>query len=109
MRTDSSSERMLIIEDDPTTGLLLEDLFELSGYEVDWALDGPQALQLMTRLPAYDIVLLDVMLPQKSGFDVLREARRAGVDSPVIVCLGVKVFGCLGFLNTPVRCVRMAG
>ena len=76
---------MLIIEDDPTTGLLLEDLFELNGYEVDWALDGPQALQLMTRLPAYDIVLLDVMLPQKSGFDVLREARRAGVDSPVIV------------------------
>ncbi len=85
MRTDSSSERMLIIEDDPTTGLLLEDLFELNGYEVDRALDGPQALQLMTMLPAYDIVLLDVMLPQKSGFDVLREARRAGVDSPVIV------------------------
>ena len=85
MRTDSSSERILIIEDDPTTGLVLEDLFELNGYEVDRAHDGPQALQLMTMLPAYDIVLLDVMLPQKSGFDVLREARRAGVDSPVIV------------------------
>lgn len=85
MRTDSPSERMLIIEDDPTTGLVLEDLFELNGYDVDRALDGPQALQLMTMLPAYDIVLLDVMLPQKSGFDVLREARRAGVDSPVIV------------------------
>ena len=85
MRIDSSPERMLIIEDDPTTGLVLEDLFEMSGYEVDRALDGPQALQLMTMLPAYDIVLLDVMLPQKSGFDVLREARRAGVDSPVIV------------------------
>lgn len=85
MRTDAPPERMLIIEDDPATGLILEDLFELNGYDVDRALDGPQALQLMTTLPAYDIVLLDVMLPQKSGFDVLREARRAGVDSPVIV------------------------
>ena len=85
MRTDVLTERILIIEDDPATGLMLEDLFELVGFEVDRAIDGPQALQLMTRLPAYDLVLLDVMLPQKSGFDVLREARRAGVDSPVIV------------------------
>ena len=85
MRTDVMTERILIIEDDPITGLMLEDLFELSGFDVDRAIDGPQALQLMTTLPAYDIVLLDVMLPQKSGFDVLREARRAGVDSPVIV------------------------
>ena len=85
MRTDVMTERILIIEDDPATGLMLEDLFELNGFEVDRAIDGPQALQLMTTLPAYDIVLLDVMLPQKSGFDVLREARRAGVDSPVIV------------------------
>jgi len=85
MRTNHLAERILIIEDDPTTGLMLEDLFELNGYEVDRATDGPQALQLMTTLPAYDVVLLDVMLPKKSGFDVLREARRAGVDSPVIV------------------------
>ena len=85
MRTDVLTDRILIIEDDPATGLMLEDLFELNGFEVDRAVDGPQALQLMTTLPAYDIVLLDVMLPQKSGFDVLREARRAGVDSPVIV------------------------
>lgn len=85
MHTMQSADRILIIEDDPTTGLMLEDLFELSGFEVDRATDGPEALQLMTTLPAYDIVLLDVMLPKKSGFDVLREARRAGVDSPVIV------------------------
>ncbi len=85
MSTDVLTERILIIEDDPATGLMLEDLFELVGFEVDRAIDGPQALQLMTMLPAYDITLLDVMLPQKSGFDVLREARRAGVDSPVIV------------------------
>lgn len=85
MHTTQTAERILIIEDDPTTGLMLEDLFELNGFEVDRATDGPEALQLMTTLPAYDIVLLDVMLPKKSGFDVLREARRAGVDSPVIV------------------------
>lgn len=77
--------RMLIVEDDLEVGAGLEDFFEMQGYEVTRALDGTQALQQITMLPPYDIVLLDVMLPEKNGFDVLREARRAGVLSPVIV------------------------
>ncbi|MFQ5569410.1 MAG: response regulator transcription factor [Rhodothermales bacterium] len=85
MSIDQHTERMLIIEDDPATGLVLEDLFEEKGFDVTRAVEGPQALQLMSTIPPYDIVLLDVMLPKQSGFDVLREARRAGVDSPVIV------------------------
>ncbi len=80
-----ANTRMLIVEDDPEVGTGLEDFFSLKGYSVERALEGDQALQLMTTLPAYDIVLLDVMLPKKNGFDVLREARRAGVASPVLV------------------------
>lgn len=76
---------MLIVEDDPGVALGLEDFFHLRGYEVARAFEGEQALRMMMTLPPYDIVLLDVMLPNKSGFDVLREARRSGVDSPVIM------------------------
>lgn len=82
---DDGSTRMLIIEDDADMGTGLEEYFELKGFDVVRAEDGQKGLQLMTTLPEYDIVLLDVMLPRKDGFEVLREARRAGVDSPVIM------------------------
>lgn len=85
MNTNTSESRMLIVEDDPEVGLGLEDFFNLKGYQVSRATEGDKALQLMTMLPPYDIVLLDVMLPKKNGFDVLREARKAGVTSPVLM------------------------
>jgi DNA-binding response OmpR family regulator len=77
--------RMLIVEDDPEMGMGLEDFFELKGYDVERAEDGEQGLQQITSLPPYDVVLLDVMLPEKDGFEILREARKGGVDSPVIM------------------------
>jgi DNA-binding response OmpR family regulator len=80
-----TATRMLIVEDDPEMGMGLEDYFELKGYTVTRAIDGDKALQLMTTLPAYDIVLLDVMLPKRNGFEILREARKAGVGSPVVM------------------------
>ncbi|NBC18527.1 MAG: response regulator [Bacteroidetes bacterium] len=76
---------MLIVEDDLAVGTGLQDFFEMEGYAVTRVLDGEDGLQQITSLPPYDIVLLDVMLPKKNGFDVLREARRMGVGSPVIV------------------------
>jgi DNA-binding response OmpR family regulator len=82
---ETQTPRMLIVEDDPDIGLGLEDYFELKGYEVKRVADGDQALEEIKYLPPYDIVLMDVMLPKKSGFDVLREARRAGVDTPVLM------------------------
>lgn len=80
-----SEPRMLIVEDDPEMGMGLEDFFSLKGYQVTRAQEGEDALQKMMLLPPYDIVLLDVMLPKKNGFDVLRDARKAGVDSPVLM------------------------
>lgn len=85
METDTQTARMLIVEDDPEMGVGLEDFFTLKGYDVTRATDGDQALQRITSLPPYDIVLLDVMLPVRDGFDILREARKAGVDSPVVM------------------------
>lgn len=76
---------MLIVEDDPEMGTGLQDYFELKGFKVTCATDGERGYQLITSLPAFDIVLLDVMLPQRDGFEILREARKAGVDCPVIL------------------------
>ena len=83
--TDTPEVRLLIAEDDPDVGAGLEDLFSRKGYEVRRATDGEHALQEITTLPPYDLVLLDVKMPEKDGFEVLREAREAGVDSPVIM------------------------
>ena len=83
--TDTSEVRLLIAEDDPEVGAGLEDLFSRKGYEVRRATDGEHALEEITTLPPYDLVLLDVKMPEKDGFEVLREARQAGVDSPVIM------------------------
>ncbi len=82
---DVENARLLIVEDDPEMGMGLEKFFNLKGYEVVRVTDGQEALRTMRHLPPYDLVLLDVMLPNKDGFDVLREARKAGVDSPVIM------------------------
>jgi len=83
--TDTEHARLLIVEDDPEVGTGLEDFFSIKEYEVTRVEEGEEALQEITALPPYDVILLDVMLPEKDGFEVLREARKAGVDSPIIM------------------------
>lgn len=85
MRSNYSAKRMLIVDDDPDVATALEAFFAIDGFRIARAADGEQALHLITSLPPYDVVLLDVMLPKKNGFDILRDARRAGVDCPVIM------------------------
>ncbi len=79
------SYRMLIVDDDPDIATALQDYFELNGYRVTVAADGEAALAQMRSDPPFDIVLLDVMLPKKSGFDVLKEAQAQGIDTPVLM------------------------
>jgi len=83
--TDTQRIRLLIVEDDRDIGESLEEFFSMRDYDVDRTTTGEEALQKITLLPPYDVVLLDVMLPEKDGFEVLREARQSGVDSPVIL------------------------
>ncbi len=77
--------RMLVVDDDPDIRMALEDYFELEGYEVSVASDGEEALEMLQDPPTYDIVLLDVMLPKMTGFDVLRESQEIGVPSPILL------------------------
>lgn len=75
---------ILIIEDEPAMQLGLRDNLELDGYAVDVASDGLDGLEKIKQ-GSYDLVLLDVMLPKLSGFDVCKSARALGVEMPIIM------------------------
>jgi two-component system alkaline phosphatase synthesis response regulator PhoP len=75
--------RILIVEDEPDIALALEDDLRAEGYDVAVAADGETGSR-RARDESWDLLLLDVMLPRKDGFDVCREVRRAGVRTPII-------------------------
>ena len=76
--------RVLIIEDEKEMAEGLRDNFEFEGYDVVIAGDGEKGLELALAQPS-DLILLDVMLPRKSGFDVCKELRLRGLTTPVIM------------------------
>jgi DNA-binding response OmpR family regulator len=76
--------RILVVEDEPAIALALEDDLALEGYQVEVVADGDAASRA-ARERTYDLILLDVMLPKKDGFDVCREVRRAGVRTPILM------------------------
>jgi two-component system, OmpR family, alkaline phosphatase synthesis response regulator PhoP len=78
------AHRILIIEDEPGLVLTLTDLLASEGYEVESATDGAAGLRLAAA-GAPDLILLDVMLPGKNGFDVCRDLRAGGVTTPVMM------------------------
>jgi len=78
------NERILIVEDEEALRMTLIDRLVSEGYDVDVASDGQQGLDKATE-NAFDLVLLDVMLPRKSGFDVCRDIRAAGMAVPILM------------------------
>ncbi|MCF8266912.1 MAG: response regulator transcription factor [Ignavibacteriales bacterium] len=76
--------RILIVEDEPSMRLGLKDNLEFEGYEVEFAEDGKSGLSKILSA-RFDLILLDVMLPQMSGFDVCKKSRESGVDAPIIL------------------------
>jgi DNA-binding response OmpR family regulator len=75
---------ILVVEDEPGMFRGLVDNLEAEGYEVVGATDGEAGLERILE-GNLDLVLLDVMLPRLSGFDVLKKARQKGVATPVIM------------------------
>jgi len=76
--------RLLLVEDEPSLVLTLTDRLVAEGYDVEPAGDGPTALALAAAQP-YDLILLDVMLPGASGFDVCRDLRQRGIHVPILM------------------------
>ena len=88
MHSNDQSFEMLIVEDDSDIRFGLQEFFEINGYKVEIAKDGEEAIEMLRKKPDYDVVLLDVMLPRKSGFDVLKESQEIGISAPVLMLTG---------------------
>lgn len=78
--------RVLIADDSETILLLMRTRLEMEGYEVLTAADGVEVIEAVRAAdPGPDILLLDAMMPRKSGIEALRELRAEGVDTPVLI------------------------
>jgi DNA-binding response OmpR family regulator len=76
--------RILIVEDEPSIALALEDDLRREGYDTTLARDGRRAIEAALS-DAFDLILLDVMLPGPDGFEVCRHVRRAGIRTPIVM------------------------
>jgi two-component system copper resistance phosphate regulon response regulator CusR len=75
--------RILLVEDDRSASRFLKKGLSEMGYTVDAVFDGEEGLYLATS-QTYDLIILDIMLPEMNGFEVLKAVRRAGASTPVI-------------------------
>lgn len=80
----AAARRVLLVEDEPSLVLTLSDRLLAEGYVCEIARDGDSGLRRAVEEP-FDVILLDVMLPGKNGFDVCRDLRAQGVGTPVLM------------------------
>ena len=77
-------KKILLVEDDPNLGLLLQDYLQLKGkFDVVLCKDGEEGLQQFTKTN-FDLLILDVMMPKKDGFTLGREVRKISPQVPII-------------------------
>lgn len=79
-----NQHKLLLVEDDASLVLTLTDLLASKGYQVESVQDGQAALDRASE-GGHDLVILDVMLPHKDGFEICRTLRRRGVHTPIIM------------------------
>jgi len=103
------NSRILLVEDEPGLVLTVSDLLINEGYDVETAQDGESGLIAATT-SAFDLIILDVMLPRRNGFDVCRDLRQRGYDTAILMLtaktqvvdrvVGLKL-GADDYLNKP--------
>ncbi len=76
--------RILFVEDEIGFAVGVRDRLEAEGYRVEWARTGTAGYEA-ARSQTFDLIVLDVMLPGRNGFDVCRDLRRDGVNTPVLM------------------------
>ncbi|MGH2605124.1 MAG: response regulator transcription factor [Anaerolineales bacterium] len=81
--------RILVVDDEPDTLGLLQLTLQTAGFEVDTAANGTQAIDRATQ-DHYDLIVLDVMMPDLSGFEVLRRLQAGSSGLPPVVFLTAK-------------------
>jgi two-component system alkaline phosphatase synthesis response regulator PhoP len=78
------NENILLVEDEQALLMTLSDRLQSEGYVVDFSPDGEQGFEKATSLP-FDLIILDIMLPRRSGLDVCRDIRLAGLATPILL------------------------
>lgn len=78
------SGRVLLVEDEEALRLFVGDSLRSEGYDVEYASDGPEGFRKATNLPV-DLIILDIMLPGKDGFEVCQAIRAAGRAAPILM------------------------
>ncbi len=76
--------RVLVVEDESSLAELIKEGLEDEGYSIDLAYDGEEGFDLAANEP-YDVIVLDIMLPKKDGFEIVRDLRSKGVKTPVLM------------------------
>jgi CheY-like chemotaxis protein len=109
--------RVLVADDSETILLLMRTRLELAGHDVDTAADGQEVTDRVSeQVP--DVLLLDAMMPRKSGIDALRELRAAGYDTPALIVSAHQSAGdadaptdleISGFVTKPIDFDRLLG
>ncbi|HWW62193.1 MAG TPA: response regulator, partial [Thermoanaerobaculia bacterium] len=78
------AKRILLVEDEPSLVMTISDRLRSEGYHVKSAGDADAALREIVDV-AYDMAILDVMLPGRSGFDLCQEVRQRGIGIPILM------------------------
>ncbi len=108
-------QRILLIEDEPGLRLTLSDRLQKEGYRVDSEADGEAGFN-KAAAEDFDLIVLDLMLPRKSGFDVCRDLRQLGLATPILMLtardqmpdkvLGLKI-GADDYLTKPFEMLEL--
>jgi CheY-like chemotaxis protein len=85
MPARAPARRLLIAEDDEAARVMLAKFLEKRGFAVTQVTDGQQALDALSKPNDFDLVVLDVMMPHLTGFDVLERVRAAGATVPIVM------------------------
>jgi DNA-binding response OmpR family regulator len=105
-----SSGRILVVDDEPDTLGLIDLTLQTAGYEVRTAANGERALKILQQ-DTFDLILLDIMMPGMSGFDLLRKLQEGSSEVPPVIFLTAKTrsedremgekLGAAAFLTKP--------
>ena len=78
--------RILIVEDEEALSKIIKRSLEAEGYAVDHVSDGQKALgRIQSTFQEYDLIILDLMLPNKGGLQICQEMRKMNIDTPVLI------------------------
>lgn len=92
-------QRILLIDDDHHILLMIKKMLERAGYEVDLASNGEQGLELFKKIRA-DLVITDIIMPEKEGLETIREMRRIQPDLKIIAMSGGGKISADNYLET---------